>query len=406
MSTPAGRLRGRGRGPALLLAGAVAFGCSPGGEPIRPEEEEPYTPVFHDPATFVMGADLSYVRQVLDHGGTYRDSAGPRSPYAIFADGGANTVRLRLWHDPSWVRTDVYDDPSVPLYSGLEDVASAIAAARQAGMEVLLDIHYSDVWADPGRQDVPAAWLHLTELGTVADSVYQYTRWTLETLDHRGLLPEAVQVGNETSCGILSTGAGAGFPALSVCAGFWESQAVMLNAATRAVRDVAPETRVVLHVPKPETVSWWFDAITDAGVTDFDVIGVSYYSCWSDVPVGDLSEAIAGWRQRYGRDVMVVETAYPWTLQGADGYTNILGSGCVVAGYPATPAGQRDFMIALVQEVIDGGGIGVFYWEPAWITSGMRDLWGTGSAWDNATLFDFQGAAHEGFAFYTYPYDL
>ena len=400
-------LPGRSRGlspliPGLLLL-AAALACD---STAPPDEEQPLTPVFYDPDTFVMGADLSYVNQVLDHGGTYRDSAGTRSPYTIFADGGVNTVRLRLWHDPSWVRTEVYDDPSAPLYSGFEDVAAAIAAARAEGMEILLDFHYSDTWADPGNQHVPAAWQGIEDIGVLYDSVYDYTRRTLATLADRGLLPEMVQLGNEINCGILAS-AEPPMPPLDACAGFWGSQGSILNAAINAVRETAPGTRIVLHVAQPENVSWFFDHLTTDGfVTDFDVIGVSYYPGWSVVALESISQVVSHWRERYDRDVMVVETAYPWTMGGADAYANIMGAEFLVPGYPATPEGQRDFMIDLVQEVIDGGGSGVFYWEPAWITSGMRDLWGTGSSWENATLFDFAGDAHAGFELYTYPYDL
>lgn len=390
------------------LATAASGSCdSPGATDPAPDPDPPISPVFYSPDDFVMGADLSYVNQVLDHGGAYSDSLGVRSPYGIFADHGANTARLRLWHDPSWVRTVVYEDPSVPLYSGLDDVIVASRAAVTAGLEVTLDIHYSDSWADVGTQAVPAAWRDITDLAVLEDSVYAYTRTVLESLDAEGAAPTMVQIGNETNCGMMTSGGGAGFPDLDVCDGHWAAQGAVLNAGIRAVREVAHGARVVLHVAQPEHVAWWLGNITTAaGVTDFDVIGFSYYPVWSSQSLSSLSGHIAGWRQVYQRDVMVMETAYPWTLQGSDSYTNILGSGSLVAGYAASVEGQRAFMIDLVQEVMDGGGAGVFYWEPAWITSGMRDRWGAGSAWENAALFDFQGAAHAGFEFYTYPYDI
>ena len=318
-------------------------------------------------------------------------------------------MRLRLWHDPSWVRTEVYDDPEAPLYSGLEDVAASIAAARAEGMQVLLDYHYSDMWADPGRQNVPAAWRDITDLEVLVDSVYAYTRATLETLAADGLLPEMVQVGNEINCGMMSTGAPDAFPELGVCgdAPSWAAQGAVLNAGIRAVREVAPDARIMLHVAQPENVGWWFAGLRSAGdVTDFDIIGVSYYPLWSEQEMSGLSTLISSWRATYRKDVMIVEAAYPWTLANADGYGNILGQTALVTGYPATPEGQLAFMTDLVEEVVDGGGTGVFYWEPAWITSGMKDLWGTGSSWDNATLFNAQGQAHAGFGFYTHDYGL
>jgi arabinogalactan endo-1,4-beta-galactosidase len=393
--------------PWALLVGAACSSGGGGGTTEPPDTTGDPTPVYYTPAEFVMGADLSYVNQILDRGGVYRDSGVVKDPYAIFSDRGANTVRLRLWHTPDWVRTDVYDDPAVPLYSGLDDVAEAIETAKQRGLEVLLDLHYSDIWADPGRQDVPAAWRGITDLAVLEDSVYQYTRNTLEHLDGLGLLPEAVQIGNETNCGMLSTGTEPGFPELDVCqAGQWQSQGTVINAGIRAVRDVSPAIRVALHVAQPEHVSWWFGNITTAGgVTDFDIVGFSYYSRWSSESLGGISDRVSAFRRAYGRDVMILETAYPWTLQNADGYGNIFGPGSLVIGYPATPEGQRSYLIRLVQEVVAGGGRGVFYWEPAWITSGLKDLWGTGSAWDNNTFFRSDGRVHEGIGFYTHPYN-
>lgn len=388
---------------SISLLATAAAACA---QATGPNGETP-TRVFYTADQFVMGVDLSYVNQILDHGGEYSDSRGVRDPYAIFADHGANVVRLRLWHTPSWVRTEVYEDPSAPLYSGLEDVALGIERARARGMAVNVDYHYSDIWADPGRQNVPAAWLDITDLETLEDSVYNYTRSSLEYLDGRGLLPEMVQVGNETNCGMLRTGAGAAFPAVNACEGHWEAQGRILNAGIRAVRDVSSDIQIILHIAQPENVPYFFDNImTAGGVTDFDILGFSYYSPWSDAPLTSISEHVAEWREAYGKEVMIMETAYPWTMRNADGYGNIFGESSLVPGYGASNDGQLQYMIDLVQEVIDGGGTGIFYWEPAWITSDMKDLWGTGSSWENNALFDFEGRANIGMRHFTYPYEM
>ena len=163
------------------------------------------------------------------------------------------------------------------------------------------------------------------------------------------------------------------------------------------MRETAPDARVILHVAQPENVARWFRGITgDGGVTDFDVIGFSFYELWSDVDMQSIDDYVAAWRNEFGRDVMIVETAYPWTLDNADGYGNILGATALDTAYATSVAGQRDYMIELVGEVVRGGGSGVMYWEPAWITSGLRDLWDTGSSWENNALFDFDGNAHAG----------
>ena len=99
-----------------------------------------------------------------------------------------------------------------------------------------------------------------------------------------------------------------------------------------------------------------------------------------------------------------METAYPWTISNADSYNNIITANKIIPSYPATPEGQFEYLKALTQQVIDGGGKGIFYWEPAWITSYMKDSWGTGSAWDCNTLFDFNSNVIRGMRYMTWKY--
>jgi arabinogalactan endo-1,4-beta-galactosidase len=144
---------------------------------------------------------------------------------------------------------------------------------------------------------------------------------------------------------------------------------------------------------------------TTGNVTDFDIIGFSYYTPWSEVPLNQISGYISNFRDAFDKEVMIVEAAYPWTMDHADSYTNIFGQDALVSGYPATKEGQRDFMIDLAKEIMDGGGAGLMYWEPAWITSDLKTQWGTGSAWENNTLFDFEGNVHTGIDFMKYEYE-
>lgn len=395
---------------AVACHGQSATDANGGGTGGEKPPEPSAGRVYYSADEFVMGADLSYVNQILDHGGTYRDSSGVEDPYKIFSDYGANVVRLRLWHDPEWTRT-VYEGNDNPMYNDLKDVTRAMQEAKKQGMAVNLDIHYSDRWADPENQNVPKAWLDITSLDVLKDSVYNYTAHVLRQLNSKGLMPEYVQVGNETNCGMLITNAPDQFPALNVCDGNWSSAGAVFNSGIKAVRDVASEagadTRIILHIAQPENVEWWFENMTGkGGVSDFDIIGFSYYSPWSDVALGKISDYVSTFKTRFGKEVMIAETAYPWTLEDADSYSNIFGQSSLVAGYPATIAGQESYMTDLTQEVIDGGGTGVMYWEPAWISSDMKDLWGTGSAWDNNTFFDFQGKVHAGINYMTHPYNL
>ena len=350
---------------------------------------------------FMFGADLSYVNQILDYGGIYKFNNVITDPYSIFSELGTKTVRFRLFKDPIWTK-EIYGESGAQLYNDLLDVTLAIKRAKQYDMGILLDYHYSDIWADPGKQEVPKSWENLS-FEEIADSIYQYTYQTLIHLYKEEALPEMVQIGNENNCGLVH-------PYANVCeANNWEKLGVLLNQGINAVRKVETDTghqiKVVLHVAQPENVDTWFQKIISiGGVSDFDVIGFSYYPKWSDVSLERISNFVANFKTTYQREVMILETAYPWTLSYADNYRNILGADYLIEGYEATVEGQRQFMIDLVKEVLDGGGSGVFYWEPAWITSNMKDLWGTGSSWENNTLFDFEGNAHAGFDFMMYNY--
>jgi arabinogalactan endo-1,4-beta-galactosidase len=157
--------------------------------------------------------------------------------------------------------------------------------SKEAGLTVCLDFHYSDTWADPGKQYIPAAWegLGFEEL---RDSLYAYTFRILEDLDREGLMPEYVQVGNEINNGFVQP-AGRKYQNET-------NLAVLLNAAIKAVRDAGAagtiDPQIIIHIAQPENVDWWFDEMIPAGLTDFDIIGFSYYTRWSDVPLRSISQ--------------------------------------------------------------------------------------------------------------------
>jgi arabinogalactan endo-1,4-beta-galactosidase len=360
-------------------------------EPVNPTDEE---------GDFIFGVDLSYVNQILDKGGVYKDNNVVKSPYEIFADNGATVARFRLWHNPMWTR-EIYGEEGAQLYNDLKDVERSIAAARAEGMHVLLDFHYSDTWADPGKQNIPAAWNEITSIDVLEDSVYNYTLKTLQNLSNKGLLPEFVQLGNETNCGMLYSEAPANFPTANVCNNAWSNMGKLLNAGIKAVHDVSAnssiKTKIILHVADPKNVDWWFTNIkSQALVTDFDIIGFSYYPLWhTTVPLNDISTKITEFRTKFSKDVIILETAYPWTTAFKDSYTNHFGDSQPIAGYPFSEMGQYDFMKTLASEVKEGKGIGLIYWEPAWISANIKDLWGTGSAWENVAFFNFDGNANK-----------
>lgn len=329
---------------------------------------------------FWFGADLSYVNEMEDCGAVYRLDGQVRDPYALFAEIGTNLVRVRIWNDAEWTP-----------YSNLNDVRETIRRSRAAGMKVLLDFHYSDDWADGDKQIVPKAWRPIRDdVPALSQALYDYTRQTLEALDAEGLMPDFVQVGNETNPELMGeldwkeTRPGIN----------WARNAPLFNAGIRAVRDAgansAIQPKVMLHIAQPENVEPWFAAAAAHGVTDFDQIGISYYRKWSTQDVAGLTAVINRLRHRYDAEIVVVETSYPFTNEGEDSSPNLLGPDTLLPDYPATEEGQRRYMLDLTQAVKSAGGSGVVYWEPAWVSTRCSTRWGQGSNWENATYFDWR----------------
>ena len=251
----------------------------------RQVEEDPPAPSGPQPPyfwnQFSMGADLSYVNEIEDYGGIFSDAGKVSDPFIIMKNHGANTVRVRLWHNPQWVA----EITGGKLYSDLYDVEKTIRRAKDAGMAVSLDFHYSDIWADPDHQETPAAWAGL-DIATLKDSVYNYTLYVLNYLKGKGLAPEMVQVGNETNPGML-------FPVGEIKNNNWLPFGELLNSGIKAVRffsassDIKP--KIILHVAQFQNATWWIDGVVNKGkVTDFDILGISHYAKWSTLRRMDL----------------------------------------------------------------------------------------------------------------------
>ncbi|MBL7825128.1 MAG: glycosyl hydrolase 53 family protein [Saprospiraceae bacterium] len=337
---------------------------------------------------FYMGADLSYVNEMEDCGVVYRENGAGKDPYQIFKDNGCNLVRLRLWHTPAW-----YDTLNAGhRYSDLPDVIKSATRARNLDMHILLDFHLSDFWADPNRQLCPSAWLGVVNnLPLLEDSLYQYVFNTLVRMDAAGVLPEMVQIGNETNRGIMLS------PAVDA-AGWsldWNRNSALFKKAIQAVRDVETLTgqsiKVALHIAGPADAYWLMQGFWNNGVTDFDIIGLSYYWAWHmPTSIEDAGNVVSQLRQQYpGKEVMIFETGYIWTHQSNDNAANII-SAVHPAYAPASPENQKRWLIDMTQEVRNQGATGVMYWEPAWVSSPCRTPWGQGSHQEHATFFDFQ----------------
>ena len=358
-----------------------------------------------DDPSFYLGVDLSYVNEIEGCGATYTDKEDRSGePYSILSSAGANIVRLRLWHNPDW--TD---------YSDLDDVKISIGRAKSANMQVILDFHFSDFWADLGRQWRPAAWEEITNDDILGDSVYNYTQKVLLDLQKSNLIPDFVQVGNETNGNILQPRNGAAIDASSPN-NFpvdWSRQVSLLQRGIDAVTDfnqrAGSTVKTIIHVANPIDAIAWFTNAVDNGLSNFDVIGLSYYPQWHDLGVRQVGEHVALLKNQFTKEVMIVETGYPWTNDSSsDNASNVLGLDSRLFTYSGTFSveTQRDFLIELTWLVKESGGLGVVYWEPAWISTSCQTFWSTGSNLENATLFDFDGKLHAGSEFLSYDYSV
>ncbi len=366
----------------ILLLFFIAS-CSP-----NKTQEIPDVETVNQSPSFYYGGDLSYINEMEDCDAIYKNANNiVQDPFKIFKEAGANLVRVRLWHNPTWTN-----------YSNYEDVKKTISRAKAEGMSVLLDFHYSDTWADPQKQEIPVAWVsEINNTGALGELLYSYTYNTLNNLANVNLLPDIVQVGNEINPMILQQGA-LQWPI------DWERNSYLINKGIKAVRDVSEdinkEIGVMLHIAQPENGIWWFEQASQNGVTDYDWIGLSYYPKWSEYTLDNVSTAFSTLIKTYKKRLMLVETAYPFTLVDADTAGNILGEDALVPEYPATEQGQLDFLNKLKDVVKEAGGEGLVYWEPAWVSSSCSTQWGQGSHWDNATLFDHSNKANLGMKFF------
>lgn len=332
--------------------------------PVTPPVITPTTQIYNW-TKFSMGADLSYATQMQDKGVIYKDSGVTKDIFAIFKAHGCNTVRLKLWHTPkAYVSTWGNDQD----YNDLPKVETLIKKAKDLGMAVSLDLHYSDTWADPQRQDIPAAWKGLT-VDVMKDSVYNYTLNVLNKLKSKNLVPEMIQVGNEANNGIL-------WPTGKVVSNDFTAFAKLLNAGIKAVRDFSVTSvikpKIILHVAQLQNAAWWTNGIVSAGVTDFDIIGLSHYADWSTVnTMTQVTSIVNQLKVLYSKQVMLVETAYWFDTKDANGYAI---TQTPVSGYPFTEQGQYQYLKDLTQAVINGGGTGVQYWAPDYISTGGGEM--------------------------------
>jgi arabinogalactan endo-1,4-beta-galactosidase len=345
-----------------------------------------------DPAAAGMdlGTDLSFTPQELAAGADFTDRGRRASPVTITRDNGANYVRMRLWVDPP---------------PGYNDLASDLALARSvhdAGMKIYLDIMYSDFWADPQHQDIPAAWQG-QDLAQLTSTVQSYTEQVITAFARQGTPVDMVSIGNEIRNGILwpvgqvDPGTGAGYDAL----------ATLLKAGVAGARAANPPGHhllIMMHYDQGgdnQLSQAFFQNLVSRDVP-FDVIGLSYYPFFHG-PISAMAQNVDALAAQFHKKIVIAETQYPWTLANGnsplgDSTGNFVWEPSQLSpGYPASPGGQLSFVsdeLSILAQVPGGLGAGLFYWAPDWIPGVPWEPGaGIGTPNANLTLFNSQGTA-------------
>lgn len=391
----------------MIIALSIVTGCRSSKTSTTTEEITAVSPLAIEPIEgisddFANGVDISSLIEMEQHGQKYYDDDGvEKDLFEILDNHGVNWIRVRVWNNPYDVpwSTSLSKDGAViqgPIGGGTNDLAKAIALSQRAkayGMKVLLDFHYSDFWADPGKQYKPAAWegLGFEELKS---ALYQFTYDSLASMADANCLPDMVQIGNEINSGLV-------FPEGRDINS--QNAFELLEQGTKAVRAIsdkmAQPIKIMIHLAEGGDRSMFvkvFDGFTKKGL-DYDVIGVSFYPYWHGT-LTDLQLNLKTLEERFNKEVAVAEVAYGYGTADGDITGNIFNETLEVSGgYKATILGQasciRDIM-EVVSNVSNQKGLGIFYWEPAWLTPGDAGwVTGDGNAWENQGLFDIEGHA-------------
>lgn len=362
---------------------------------------------------FIKGFDLSTLIEVERCGGKFYDNGVMGDAISILKSYGANSVRVKLFNDP-------YSETGRPYGAGGNDIFTdieLIKRVKEAGLTTLFDFHYSDFWADPGKQRKPKAWRNYNA-NELEKAVYDFTKSTLLKLKEFDLYPEMIQIGNELTNGLLWP-EGQLWSKEDGNIDNYDNVASFISAGIRAAREINPDTTLMIHLDNggnnPMYVNW-FDHYFERG-EDFDCIGLSYYPFWH----GDtkaLENNLNDLAVRYKKDLIIAEVSMGHTMEDYQEYEQLpdeLRKGMATrpelaakVEYPMTHAGQSDFMkriMDIIKAVPDNRGKGFYYWEPAWIPvpgSGwatkesveyMLEKGPYGNEWANQALFDYDGNA-------------
>ncbi|MGM9604321.1 MAG: glycosyl hydrolase 53 family protein, partial [Faecousia sp.] len=331
---------------------------------------------------FLLGADVSSLLSQEASGVVYKNFEGvPQDMLKTLSEAGVNYVRVRVWNDP-------FDAEGNGYGGGNCTVETAIEIGRRAaryGMGLLVDFHYSDFWADPSKQQAPKAWKNLT-LEEKEQAVYDYTAESIQKIQDAGVSVGMVQIGNETTKGFCGETA-------------VPKQYALMASAAKAVRDTDPGIQIVVHYTNPDSEKYKTIAATlEVYGVDYDVFATSYYPYWHGT-LENLAQQLQAVIDRSGKKVMVAETSWAYTLEDTDGHGNTIGEQLTYEKpYPFTVQGQARELSDVIQVMADLGdsAVGVFYWEPGWISvpgqtwKERSALWeANGSGWASSYSADY-----------------
>ena len=358
---------------------------------------------------FVKGMDLSTLLELERCGAKYYDHGQEMDILDIMKKYDVDTIRLRIWNDP-------WSEDGKSYGAGENDVKTTLEIAKRvtaAGFGVLMNFHYSDFWADPGKQIKPKAWKDYS-VDELEQAVYDFTLETMELFKKEGVNITMVQVGNELSNGLLWP---EGMIHEDLGKAEYDNVARFVSAGIRAVRKVTPDAGVMIHLDNGgnnELYRRWFDHYVERG-EDFDMIGLSYYPFWHGT-MDMLFHNMNDIAERYHKDLVIAEVSMGFTMDDYKAYEKLTDE--ERKGYATRPAlvekiefpmtvqGQYDFTKTLLERLLtvkEGRGKGFFWWEPAWIPvagSGwatpeslkyMNDPGPCGNEWANQALFDYDG---------------
>jgi arabinogalactan endo-1,4-beta-galactosidase len=325
------------------------------------------------PATSALqyvGVDWSSVQAEEAAGVTYTTASGQAQPLKqILADSGVNTVRQRVWVNPL--------NGEYNLNYNIE----IAKRAQAAGMDIYIDLHLSDTWADPAHQDIPSGWP--TDVENLSWKLYNYTLDVSNALAAEGINPTIISVGNEIRGGLL-------WPV-----GHYDNPgniATLLHSGCAGVRDsdINPPPKIMLHLDNGWDWSlqeWFYSTVLGHGslvLDDFDMMGVSFYPFYDQqATLSSLRTSLANMRSTWGKEVLVVETNWPTSCPSPQ-----YPFPSDVANIPFSPDGQVSYVQSVADAVTSAGGVGLFYWEPAWVNNQAL-----GSSCESNTMFEWPGTA-------------